>query len=94
MYISKVVWTLSAREDIQDMKQQVLGREGRPGVDRMKTKLASQLSLIQHFPLIGMANPDRPRIRKFLLNGYYDIVYEPLNDHIVIHAILPKWKNP
>jgi plasmid stabilization system protein ParE len=94
MYISKVVWTPQAREDIQAMKLQVLDREGRPGVERLRTRLASQLSLIQHFPLIGMANPDRKRIRKFLLNGYFDIVYEPRAEDIVIHAILPKWKTP
>ncbi len=92
MYISKVVWTNAAREDIQAMKLQVMGRDGRRGVDQLKKRLADQLSLIQHFPLIGMANPDRKRIRRFLLNDYYDIVYEPRLDSIVIHAILPKWK--
>ena len=92
MFVSKIVWTNAAREDVQALKLHLIGREGKRGVERLKLRMADQLSLIQHFPLIGMANPDRKRIRKFFLDDYYDIVYEPRPELIVIHAILPKWK--
>jgi hypothetical protein len=50
--------------------------------------------LIQHFPMIGMATPDRPGLRKFRLNGHQNIIYEPRGEIIVIHAILPYWMKP
>ena len=92
MYISKIVWTISAREDVHAIRQQIFGRDGRLGVERFKKALTIRLSLIQHFPRIGMANPDRTKIRKFFLDEYHDIVYEPGEDQIVIHGVLPNWK--
>jgi plasmid stabilization system protein ParE len=70
----KIVWTLFAREDIEAIKRAAKA-SGRPkAIETLKARLSAQLTLIQQFPLIGVATPDGPGIRQFRLNDFYKII--------------------
>ncbi len=91
--LQEIVWTKPAQENAASISKNVHQFGGSRAASTWKKRLTAQIDLIQRFPFIGMANPDRPNLRKFHLNAFHFIIYEPMPSQIIIHAIFPYRSN-
>lgn len=90
--MKRIEWTSRGRRDLE-FAYQTYREQSEARAASFKHRLQDQLLLIERFPYIGMATGRDQGFRKFRLNQHYYFVYEPTVDSILIHGILPYWKD-